>query len=86
MFKLRRLRCSFCGRNEAEVLKLVAGPRVYICDGCVAIASRLMKGDSHDDDQPHAAGPSVWRRLSVRARQLLRGGSARRVCSRGFAG
>jgi len=85
MFKLKRLHCSFCGKNEAEVLKLVAGPRVYICDGCVAIASRLMEGGSHDDDRPHTAGTSVWRRMSARARQLLHGGGdARRVCSRGF--
>jgi ATP-dependent Clp protease ATP-binding subunit ClpX len=84
MFKLRRLRCSFCGKSEAEVLKLVAGPRVYICDGCVAVASRLMGDDSPDGERPHAAAPSVWRRLSERVRRLLRADSARRV--RGFVG
>ena len=45
----RRLACSFCGKNESEVAKLVAGarlyvrPRAYICDACVAIASRIME-------------------------------------------
>lgn len=45
----RHLACSFCGKNETEVAKLVAGPkgyirpRVYICDACVAIASRIME-------------------------------------------
>src|ERR1700758_2208066 len=29
------LYCSFCGKNQHEVQKLVAGPAVYICDGCV---------------------------------------------------
>ena len=85
MFKLRHLRCSFCGKSEAEVLKLVAGPRVYICDGCVEVASRLMEGGSHDD-RPHTAGPTLWRRLSARVRRLLRGGNARRVSARSFAG
>jgi ATP-dependent protease Clp ATPase subunit len=36
------LRCSFCQKSEDEVEKLVAGPQVYICNECVAIAARLM--------------------------------------------
>ena len=32
------LRCSFCGRAQQEAAKLVAGPGVYICDGCVTLA------------------------------------------------
>jgi ClpX C4-type zinc finger protein len=80
MVKLRLLRCSFCGKNETEVLKLVAGPRVHICDGCVAIASRMMN-DPHADNQPHGVRPSVWRALLDRARRALRGGVARRVGS-----
>ena len=81
MFKLGRLRCSFCGKSAAEVSKLVAGPRVYICDACVAVASRLMEGDPHDDGRPHTEGQSVWQRVSARARRLLRGEGARRVGS-----
>lgn len=38
----RKLACSFCGRSEAEVAKLVAGPRVYICDRCAAEVMRIM--------------------------------------------
>jgi len=30
------LRCSFCERSQKQVAKLIAGPNVYICDGCVA--------------------------------------------------
>lgn len=78
MIKLRQLRCSFCGKNEAEVSKLVAGPRAYICDKCVAIARQIMS-DSHDDSQPPKVEPTVWHKLLVRARQFLRGGAARRV-------
>jgi ATP-dependent protease Clp ATPase subunit len=32
------LRCSFCGRPQKKVAKLIAGPGVYICGGCVALA------------------------------------------------
>ena len=38
----RKLRCSFCRRTDAEVEKLVAGPRVYICDRCAAEVIRIM--------------------------------------------
>lgn len=85
MFKLRQLRCSFCGKREAEVEKMVAGPRVYICDACVAAASRLMEGGTHDGGQTHVCRPTVWQRLSTRVRQLLGGGGARRVSTPGVS-
>ena len=71
MFKLKRLRCSFCGKNETEVLRLVAGPRVYICDDCVAVASGIMGIDSHDDSQPPQVEPSVVRREKTPCRTFL---------------
>jgi ATP-dependent Clp protease ATP-binding subunit ClpX len=55
----RPLACSFCRRSESEVAKLVAGPRVYICDRCVAIAVDLMKGDARP---PVAAKPPSFKR------------------------
>ena len=54
----RSLKCSFCKRREQDVAKLVAGPRVYICDRCVAIAVDLMNapdGPSRTDVQ-HRGG------------------------------
>ena len=80
MIKLRRLRCSFCGKNDSEVSKLVAGPRVYICDKCVAVASRLMEGGSHDDSPPKVES-TFWRKFSTRARQLFSSRDVRRVMS-----
>jgi len=85
MIKHRRLRCSFCGKSETEVLKLVAGPRVYICDGCVGIASRMMD-EPRDDNQPPGIRPSVWRKLLTRARRFLRGDDTRRVGSLSVSG
>ena len=72
MFRLRRLRCSFCGKDESEVSKLVAGPRVYICDACVVAAKRLMD-DADGDAATREVVRPFWRRLLERARRLLRG-------------
>ena len=38
-----RLRCSFCKKSEAEVAKLIAGPRVTICDVCVGTCNRILE-------------------------------------------
>ena len=35
--KDRVLHCSFCGKSQHEVRKLIAGPSVYVCDECVAL-------------------------------------------------
>jgi ClpX C4-type zinc finger len=52
------LRCSFCGKNEKDVRKLVAGPAVFICDECVQICVDVMKDDTRgsagQDDTPQA--------------------------------
>ena len=80
MSRRSRLRCSFCGKHETEVLKLVAGPRVYICDECIAIASQIVE-DSRPDAQPPEVEPSAWRKLAARVRQFLGKSEARRVSS-----
>lgn len=64
MFQIHRsLRCSFCRKSESEVAKLVAGPRVLICDACVAIAARLMDGDSPAAHHTGADAQPAWRTL-----------------------
>jgi hypothetical protein len=40
------LRCSFCGKGEPQVRKVVAGPGVYICDGCVYLCVEVLN-DEH---------------------------------------
>ena len=81
MIKFRRLRCSFCRKNNSEVLKLVAGPRVYICDECVAIASRLMSDDSQNDSESRTVEPTLLQKLSARVRRLFDDGEARMISS-----
>lgn len=37
------LYCSFCGKSQHEVAKLIAGPTVYICDECVEICADIIR-------------------------------------------
>ncbi len=62
----RNLRCSFCGKNEKEVEKLVAGPNVYICNTCVRIATDIMNSSP---PQGPVVRPSIW---GDRVRSFLR--------------
>ena len=34
--------CSFCGKSQAEVRKIIAGPGVYICDSCVGVCKTII--------------------------------------------
>ena len=42
--------CSFCGKSQAEVKKLIAGPMVYICDGCVELCNDII-GEEYDKEE-----------------------------------
>lgn len=46
MFKFNdekgNLKCSFCGKPQEQVRKLVAGPGVYICDECIELCSEIV--------------------------------------------
>ena len=37
------LYCSFCGKNQNEVRKLIAGPSVYICNECIDLCNDIIK-------------------------------------------
>ncbi len=43
------LRCSFCGKNQNEVRKLIAGPTVYICNECIDICIEIISDDAQQD-------------------------------------
>ena len=38
-------RCSFCGKSKDKVRRLVAGPGVFICDGCVRLCNEVLDSD-----------------------------------------
>jgi ATP-dependent Clp protease ATP-binding subunit ClpX len=41
--------CSFCGKNQQEVKKLIAGPAVYICDECIQLCSEIIEEENIKD-------------------------------------
>ncbi|HJO77215.1 MAG TPA: ATP-dependent Clp protease ATP-binding subunit ClpX [Pelagibacteraceae bacterium] len=50
------LYCSFCGKSQHEVKKLIAGPTVFICDECVELCMDIIKEESKDSFVKNQAG------------------------------
>src|SRR5271170_6131506 len=48
-----RLKCSFCGKSQDQVKKLIAGPGVYICDECVDLCNEILDEELLEG-APHA--------------------------------
>ena len=44
------LKCSFCGKSEHSVKKLIAGTGVYICDSCVELCNEILQKDMEEDE------------------------------------
>ncbi len=45
------LYCSFCGKSQQEVRKLIAGPSVYVCDECVELCNDIIKDEINEDEE-----------------------------------
>ncbi|NCO60996.1 MAG: ATP-dependent Clp protease ATP-binding subunit ClpX [Deltaproteobacteria bacterium CG_4_8_14_3_um_filter_51_11] len=43
--------CSFCGKSQEEVKKLIAGPSVYICDECIQLCNEIIEEDSGSEGE-----------------------------------
>ncbi len=55
------LRCSFCGKSQNEVKKLIAGPTVYICNECIDICNEIISDDNNAESvtaRPHLPKPA----------------------------
>jgi ATP-dependent Clp protease ATP-binding subunit ClpX len=50
--------CSFCGKNQNEVQKLIAGPNVFICDECIELCNEIVQ-DEEGSQGPEAAEPAA---------------------------
>ena len=50
------LYCSFCGKSQHEVRKLIAGPTVFICDECVELCMDIIKEENKDNFVKHQDG------------------------------
>src|SRR6195256_2841496 len=52
------LTCSFCGKSQKEVKKLIAGPTVYICDECIGLCNDII-AEEVEKDEPYAGSAPV---------------------------
>jgi len=53
--QIGQLTCSFCGKSQREVKKLIAGPTVYICDECIKLCTDII--DEENERETSAKGP-----------------------------
>lgn len=51
------LKCSFCGKSQEQVRKLIAGPGVYICDECVELCNEILDEELIDSSAPPTPQP-----------------------------
>ena len=47
----KNVRCSFCGKSQENVKKIVAGPGVYICDECVDLCTSIIESELYEEDE-----------------------------------
>ena len=58
--------CSFCGKGQDEVAKLIAGPDVFICDECIELCNEIV----HEDDKAATDGTEVSRPAALKPMQI----------------
>lgn len=63
----KQVRCSFCGKREGQVKRLIAGPGVYICDECVDLCCDILQ-----DDFAESGEERVVEREHFEPKQLLK--------------
>src|SRR5512142_939396 len=58
--------CSFCGKSQKEVKKLIAGPTVYICDECIAHCNDII-AEEVEKDEPYAGSAPIPKPADIKA-------------------
>jgi hypothetical protein len=66
----RLLKCSFCGKGEKQVRKLIAGPGVYICDGCVDLCNEILEEELGERPVVEGDGPPERERQGTPVKNL----------------
>ncbi len=59
--------CSFCGKGQEEVGKLIAGPNVYICDECIELCNEIMTDSSEEGDALAEFGTQLLKPKEINA-------------------
>src|SRR5438046_3839368 len=60
------LSCSFCGKNQKEVKKLIAGPTVYICDECIGLCNDII-AEEVEKDEPYAGSAPIPKPADIKS-------------------
>jgi ATP-dependent Clp protease ATP-binding subunit ClpX len=60
-------KCSFCGKSQHEVVRLIAGPGVHICNECVAHCNSLIMRESGRTEKPRSSAPTVPKPHEIKA-------------------
>lgn len=60
-----RLKCSFCGKTQDQVKKLIAGPEVYICDECIDLCNEILDEEFFDVKEEEAEGSEIPKMTEV---------------------
>ena len=60
-------RCSFCGKNQEEVEKLIAGPDVYICDECIDLCNEIILDKDGGDQGKEEEAPVSLKPAQIKA-------------------
>ncbi len=55
----RQVRCSFCGKHQDQVRRLIAGPGAYICNECVQLCNGILEDDYYDEDPVSRSSPDA---------------------------
>ncbi len=59
--------CSFCGKGQGEVRKLIAGPNVYICDECIDLCNDIIAEDYEGGDDAASGRASILKPAEIKA-------------------
>ena len=59
------LYCSFCGKSQHEVRKLIAGPTVFICDECVELCMDIIREETKSSELKSDNGVPIPQELSL---------------------
>jgi len=69
--KAGHLVCSFCGKGQDEVHKLIAGPTVYICDECVGLCMQILGYEGRLPELPKPKADAMPVKKSVNRLRIL---------------
>lgn len=65
--KPTRIHCSFCGKSQDEVIKVIAGPKVYICDECVELCSDIIQEEAAAEEAKNPDGGRLLTPVEINA-------------------